>query len=108
MELIEQNLNHAILFLNRGEKSDLATAKIRIEELTRDLLNLDSMERSSRRRETAHAIENVISQLESLQKKAEERPPILLSLPTQSRDGYLPENRHSHYALFDSFNDGAS
>lgn len=108
MDTIQDDLQRAVEFI-RSSKSLDSTRNQLIEQLTRDLLQLDETKATPERREMIYAIQNVISQLEHLYDK--EKPPILLKSPrdelSSSRLDYLPEGRHSHYALGNSFTDGS-
>ena len=101
MDRVEQNLNEAIILLNKREKPLESERDFWAEQLTSDLLYLDGTESSPQRREMIHAIQNILSQLEHLYQS--EKPPILLHSPVEIRDEYLPKGRDSHYALGNSF-----
>ena len=104
MTSIQDDLQRAVEFIRSSKSLDLARNRF-IEQLTRDLLQLDGTEATPERREMIYAIQNVISQLEHLYDK--EKPPILLKSPVSLRSDYLPDGRHSHYALGNSFTDGS-
>jgi hypothetical protein len=102
MELIESHLNEAITFLNghlRESKSHNERDKW-CNILTDDILKLDNMTNSRKRKEIIMAIQNVLYQLDHIFEKG--KSPILL-LNVGKRESYLPENKDSHYALGNSF-----
>lgn len=103
MTTIQEDLDEAITFIRSSRSAEFKRDRL-IEQLTRDLIHLDGTEPSPERREMIYAIQNVISQLEHLYDQT--KPPILLKTPNILREDYLPDGRHSHYALSDTFDEG--
>ena len=87
-------------------KEEINDIKRYIEKSTVQIIKLDSVSSSNdailyKRKQYIIATQTYIGQLECLKDGKEYT--ILLSNESSDRDEYLPENRHSEYALYDSF-----
>ncbi len=102
-EKIIINIDCAVQFI-ATHKSDINKIPKRKELshlLTNDLLLLDTLTRTTQRREYIIAIQNILEQLDTL---FDENKTSILLTAQSTRTNYLPDQRDSHYALGLSFN----
>ena len=100
MESIINNLNESIYFVNSAS-NDTEKRNLLCNILTNDMIKLDEMERSNQRKNMIMAIQNVLSQLDNMFEK--NKPLIRLQLNDDNRQSYLPHNKNSHYALYNTY-----
>lgn len=102
-EQITINIDRAVQFIAtyKSEQEQDTKRKQYSHLLTNDLLLLDTLTRSSRRKEYIVALQQILEQLDTLFEK--EKPNILLTAQS-TRINYLPNQRDSHFALGSAFN----